>query len=92
MTSGSGPWRRCVRPDCSAYTARVAARAAARPSAIAYPDELPITARRQDLPEGFEARAECPEAEAPVLVRRADGSVAPDIARVRLALGFPPGI
>ena len=49
-------------------------------------------ARRQDLPEGFEARAECPEAEAPVLVRRADGSVAPDIARVRLALGFPPGI
>jgi len=50
------------------------------------------TARRQDLPEGFEARAECPEAEAPVLVRRADGSVAPDIARVRLTLGFPPGI
>ncbi|MBK7293796.1 MAG: methyltransferase [Holophagaceae bacterium] len=49
-------------------------------------------ARRQDLPEGFEARAECPEAEAPLRVRRADGSVAPDIARVRLALGFPPGI
>jgi len=49
-------------------------------------------ARRQDLPEGFEARAECPEVEARVLVRRADGSVAPDIARIRLALGFPPGV
>jgi len=49
-------------------------------------------ARRRDLPEDFEARAECPEVEAPILIRRADGSVAPDIARVRLALGFPPGI
>ncbi len=49
-------------------------------------------ARRQDLPEDFEARAECPEVEAPIVIRRADGSVAPDIARVRLALGFPPGI
>ncbi|MCE1203104.1 MAG: methyltransferase [Holophagaceae bacterium] len=49
-------------------------------------------ARRQDLPEGFEARAECPEVEARILVRRADGSVAPDIARIRLALGFPPGV
>jgi tRNA1(Val) A37 N6-methylase TrmN6 len=58
----------------------------------AYGLDVFAAARRQDLPEGFEARAECPEAEAPVLVRRADGSVAPDIARVRLALGFPPGI
>jgi len=49
-------------------------------------------ARRQDLPEDFEARAECPEVEARILVRRADGSVAPDIARIRLALGFPPGV
>jgi len=58
----------------------------------AYGLDVFAAARRQDLPEGFEARAECPEAEAPVLVRRADGSVAPDIARIRLALGFPPGI
>jgi len=49
-------------------------------------------ARRQDLPEGFEALAQCPEAEAPILIRRADGSVDPAIARVRLALGFPPGL
>ncbi len=49
-------------------------------------------ARRQDLPEGFGIQAACPEAEAPVLVRRADGSVAPGIALIRLALGFPPGL
>jgi tRNA1(Val) A37 N6-methylase TrmN6 len=49
-------------------------------------------ARRRDLPEGFETRAACPEAEAPVLVRHADGSVAPGIALIRLALGFPPGL
>jgi tRNA1(Val) A37 N6-methylase TrmN6 len=49
-------------------------------------------ARRQDLPEDFETRAQCPEAEVPILIRRADGSVDPGIARVRLALGFPPGI
>jgi tRNA1(Val) A37 N6-methylase TrmN6 len=48
--------------------------------------------RRQDYPESFESRAQCPEAEAPLLVRRADGSVAPDIARLRLAVGFPPGL
>jgi tRNA1Val (adenine37-N6)-methyltransferase len=49
-------------------------------------------ARRQDLPEDFEARAQCPEVEAPILIRRSDGSVDPGIARVRLALGFPPGL
>jgi tRNA1(Val) A37 N6-methylase TrmN6 len=49
-------------------------------------------ARRQDLPEDFEARAECPEVEAPILIRRPDGAVDPGIARVRLALGFPPGL
>ncbi|BDU69959.1 hypothetical protein GETHOR_20600 [Geothrix oryzae] len=49
-------------------------------------------ARRQDLPEDFEVRAQCPEVEAPVLIRRADGSVDPAIARVRLAVGFPPGL
>lgn len=54
--------------------------------------DLFAAARLRDLPEGFGARAACPEAEAPVLIRRADGSVDPGIARVRLALGFPPGL
>ena len=49
-------------------------------------------ARRQDLPEDFEARAQCPEVEPAILIRRADGSVDPGIARVRLAVGFPPGL
>jgi tRNA1(Val) A37 N6-methylase TrmN6 len=54
--------------------------------------DLFAAARRQDLPEGFETRAACPEVEAPLLVRHADGTVAPDIARLRLAVGFPPGV
>jgi tRNA1(Val) A37 N6-methylase TrmN6 len=49
-------------------------------------------ARRQDLPGDFETRAQCPEVEPPILIRRLDGSVDPGIARVRLALGFPPGL
>lgn len=49
-------------------------------------------ARRQDLPGDFETRAQCPEVEAPILIRRRDGSVDPGIARVRLAVGFPPGL
>lgn len=49
-------------------------------------------ARRQDLPDDFGTKAACPEAEAPILIRRADGSVDPAIARVRLAVGFPPGL
>ena len=48
--------------------------------------------RRQDYPEDFEARAQCPEVEAPIRIRLPDGTVAPDIARVRLAVGFPPGV
>ncbi|NTW85703.1 MAG: methyltransferase [Holophagaceae bacterium] len=48
--------------------------------------------RRQDLPEDFEARAQCPEAEPPILIRHADGSVDAGIARIRLAVGFPPGL
>lgn len=48
--------------------------------------------RRQDYPEDFDTRAECPEVEAPILIRQADGRVDPGIARVRLALGFPPGV
>lgn len=54
--------------------------------------DLFAATRRQDLPEAFETRAECPETEPPILIRRADGSVAPSIARIRLAVGFPPGI
>jgi tRNA1Val (adenine37-N6)-methyltransferase len=49
-------------------------------------------ARRQDLPGDFEAKARCPEVEPAILIRRADGSVDPGIARVRLAVGFPPGL
>jgi tRNA1(Val) A37 N6-methylase TrmN6 len=49
-------------------------------------------ARRQDLPGDFGTRAECPEVETPILIRRTDGTVDPGIARVRLALGFPPGL
>lgn len=48
--------------------------------------------RRTDLPEGFGARAGCPEVEAPVLIRRRDGAVDPGIALIRLAIGFPPGL
>jgi hypothetical protein len=48
--------------------------------------------RRQDFPEDFEILAQCPEVESSIFIRRADGSVDPGIARVRLALGFPPGI
>ncbi|WP_243288026.1 tRNA1(Val) (adenine(37)-N6)-methyltransferase [Geothrix terrae] len=48
--------------------------------------------RRQDYPGDFETRAQCPEVEPPILIRRADGSVDPAIAGVRLAVGFPPGL
>ena len=48
--------------------------------------------RSQDFPTDFENRTGCPEVEAPILIRRSDGSVDPGIARVRLALGFPPGL
>lgn len=54
--------------------------------------DLFAASRRQDLPEDFETTAQCPEVEAPIFIRHADGSVAPDIARVRLAVGFPPGL
>jgi tRNA1(Val) A37 N6-methylase TrmN6 len=49
-------------------------------------------ARQQDLADDFETRAECPDVEPPILIRHADGSVDPGIARVRLAVGFPPGL
>ncbi len=48
--------------------------------------------RRADLPPDFEAKAQLPEVEAPITIRRADGSVHPSIALARLAIGFPPGL
>ena len=57
-----------------------------------YGIDLFAAVRPQDLPLDFETRAQCPEVEPPMLIRHADGSVAPGIARIRLAIGFPPGI
>ncbi len=57
-----------------------------------YGIDLFAAARSGDLPADFETRAQCPEVEPPILIRHADGGVAPAIARVRLAVGFPPGI
>jgi hypothetical protein len=48
--------------------------------------------RRGDLPEAVAESVEFPVAAAPLLIRRADNSVHPSIARLRLALGFPPGL
>ena len=48
--------------------------------------------RRADLPPGFEVSAELPAVAPPITIRRRDGRVHPDIALVRLATGFPPGL
>ena len=48
--------------------------------------------RREDLPPDFETKAQLPEVETPLIIRRADGSVHPSIALARLAIGFPPGL
>jgi tRNA1(Val) A37 N6-methylase TrmN6 len=48
--------------------------------------------RRQDLPEAFPEAAALPALAPPLTIRRRDGSVAPGIALVRLAMGFPPGL
>lgn len=48
--------------------------------------------RRSDFPPDFESKAELPEIESPILIRRADGSVHPTIALARVGLGFPPGL
>lgn len=48
--------------------------------------------RAEDLPESLRNHPELPQAGAPILIRRLDNSVHPSIARVRLALGFPPGL
>lgn len=54
--------------------------------------DLFAAGRRPDYPPNFETRAQCPDIEPPILIRQADGAVDPGIARVRLALGFPPGL
>ncbi|HZU52250.1 MAG TPA: methyltransferase [Holophagaceae bacterium] len=48
--------------------------------------------RRADFPPDFETKAQLPEVEAPILIRRADASVHPSIALARVGLGFPPGL
>jgi len=48
--------------------------------------------RRADFPPDFEAKAQLPEIEPPILIRRADNSVHPSIALARVGLGFPPGL
>jgi tRNA1Val (adenine37-N6)-methyltransferase len=57
-----------------------------------YGIDLFAASRRRDLPPGFEAAMGGPEVEPPILIRRADGSVDGSIARIRLAVGFPPGL
>ncbi|HJW72941.1 MAG TPA: methyltransferase [Geothrix sp.] len=54
--------------------------------------DLFATGRQEDFPADFATLARCPEVEAPILIRRSDGSVSPDIALARLAVGFPPGL
>lgn len=58
----------------------------------AYGLDLWISARPEDFPDDFPARTACPEVESPITIRRADGSVHPSIALVRIGLGFPPGL
>ena len=48
--------------------------------------------RRADFPPDFETKAQLPEVEAPILIRRRDSSVHPSIALARVGLGFPPGL
>lgn len=46
--------------------------------------------RSEDLPPSFAAQWHAP-AEAPLVIRRADGTMHPGYAAVRLSLGLPPG-
>lgn len=48
--------------------------------------------RAEDLPESLRNHPELPGFEAPLIIRRKDGSVHPSIARFRLGCGFPPGL
>lgn len=58
----------------------------------AYGIRLFAGTRAEDLPPGLRDHPGLPQAGAPITIRYQDGSVHPSIARVRLALGFPPGI
>ncbi len=57
-----------------------------------YGIDLWVAGRLGDYPEGFEAQSQCPEVEAPIYIRYADGRVHPSIAMARMGLGFPPGL
>ena len=48
-------------------------------------------ARVEDLPVSLATAAGFPRAEPPLVVRRADGRHTPELAAVRLSMGFPPG-
>ncbi len=48
-------------------------------------------ARAEDLPAALAGGAGFPRAEPPLVVRRADGRHTPELAAVRLSMGFPPG-
>ena len=56
---------------------------------------LYLAARRADVPHTFPSRAGVvdgkPVIEPPLVIRRADGSVHPEYATIRLSFGFPPG-
>lgn len=56
---------------------------------------LYAAARQQDVPTTFPRRGSVvlgkPVREAPLVIRRADGSTHPEYATVRLSFGFPPG-
>jgi tRNA1Val (adenine37-N6)-methyltransferase len=54
--------------------------------------DLFIGSKGSDLPPHFELRAECPEIETPLVIRRSDGATHPSIARIRVGFGFPPGL
>ncbi len=48
--------------------------------------------RAEDLPESLRNHAELPQFDAPITIRRSNGSVHPSIACFRLGCGFPPGL
>ncbi len=49
------------------------------------------THRREDLPSGFESAPGRPAREAPLTIRRRDGTRDPEYVAIRLSLGLPPG-
>ena len=48
-------------------------------------------ARAEDLPASLAGGSGFPRVEPPLVVRRADGRHTPELAAVRLSMGFPPG-